>query len=102
MREIRLLIEVLGFEKIRSSFARARSKNRRIRECETATIEEISTHGHVLTPGRYVGAEEAADDGEPFPEKMQRLTAELHTQFAESAKLESQIRRNLANFQSPA
>jgi type I restriction enzyme M protein len=49
----------------------------------------------VLTPGRYVGAEEAEDDDEPFEEKMQRLTAKLEEQFAESAKLEAAIPQNL-------
>ena len=52
--------------------------------------------GFVLTPGRYVGAEEVEDDGEPFDEKMQRLVAELNGQFAESRKLEKAIRQNLA------
>jgi type I restriction enzyme M protein len=55
--------------------------------CKSATTAEIAAHGHVLTPGRYVGAEEVEDDGEPFEEKMPRLVAELHAQFAESAKL---------------
>jgi type I restriction enzyme M protein len=63
--------------------------------CKSATTAEIATHGHVLTPGRYVGAEEVEDDGEPFEEKMPRLVAELHAQFAESAKLEQAIKRNL-------
>ena len=58
-------------------------------------IDEIAAHGHVLTPGRYVGAEEVEDDGEPFEEKMPRLVAELHGQFAESAKLEKAIKANL-------
>jgi type I restriction enzyme M protein len=43
--------------------------------CKSATLEDIRKHGHVLTPGRYVGAEAQADDGEPFEEKMRRLTA---------------------------
>ncbi len=63
--------------------------------CSSATQEQIAEHGHVLTPGRYVGAEEVEDDGEPFEEKMTRLTGELDEQFAESAKLESAIRSNL-------
>lgn len=63
--------------------------------CKSATLEEIAAHGHVLTPGRYVGAAAAEDDGEPFEEKMQRLTAELREQFAESAKLEATITANL-------
>jgi len=63
--------------------------------CKSATTAEIAAHGHVLTPGRYVGAEEIEDDGEPFEVKMQRLVAALDAQFAESAKLESVIRTNL-------
>ena len=63
--------------------------------CKSATTAEIAAHGHVLTPGRYVGAEEVEDDGDPFAEKMPRLVAELHAQFAESAKLEEAIRANL-------
>ena len=63
--------------------------------CRSATTKEIATHGYVLTPGRYVGAEEAEDDGDPFEEKMPRLVAELEDQFAESARLEKAIRQNL-------
>ncbi|HRF05243.1 class I SAM-dependent DNA methyltransferase [Accumulibacter sp.] len=63
--------------------------------CKSATTTEIAAHGHVLTPGRYVGAEEVEDDGEPFEEKMPRLVAELHAQFEESAKLEEAIKANL-------
>lgn len=63
--------------------------------CKSATLEEIRTHGHVLTPGRYVGAEEVEDDDEPFEEKMRRLSARLEEQFAESARLEKAIRQNL-------
>jgi type I restriction enzyme M protein len=63
---------------------------------KSATLEEIRAHGYVLTPGRYVGAEEAEDDGEPFEEKIQRLAATLDQQFAESKELEEQIRHNLA------
>jgi len=63
--------------------------------CKSATTAEIAAHGHVLTPGRYVGAEEVEDDGEPFEEKMPRLIAELNIQFAESARLEQAIKANL-------
>jgi type I restriction enzyme M protein len=63
--------------------------------CASATNAEIAAHGHVLTPGRYVGAEEVEDDGEPFEGKMGRLVAELNGQFAESAKLEKAIKANL-------
>jgi type I restriction enzyme M protein len=63
--------------------------------CKSVKLDEIRAHGHVLTPGRYVGAEEAEDDGEPFEDKMKRLTAMLEEQFAESARLEKAIRGNL-------
>ncbi len=63
--------------------------------CKSATTEEIASHGHVLTPGRYVGAEVIEDDGEPFGKKMKRLTAQLDKQFKESANLEKEIRKNL-------
>ncbi len=55
--------------------------------CKSATIDDIRKHGHVLTPGRYVGAEAVEDDGEPFGEKMARLTKELEAQFSEGARL---------------
>ena len=63
--------------------------------CKSATLVEITAHGHVLTPGRYVGAEAVEDDGDPFEEKMPRLVAELHAQFVESATLEQTIKANL-------
>ena len=63
--------------------------------CKSAAREEIDKHGFVLTPGRYVGAEEVEEDDEPFDEKMTRLAAKLDEQFRESAKLEKAIRRNL-------
>jgi type I restriction enzyme M protein len=63
--------------------------------CKSGTLDDIRSHGHVLTPGRYVGAADIEDDGEPFEQKMKRLTATLEDQFAESAKLEKAIRNNL-------
>jgi len=63
--------------------------------CKSVTKEEIAAHGHVLTPGRYVGAEAVEEDDEPFEEKMQRLTAKLKEQFAEGARLERVIRENM-------
>ncbi|MBK6532024.1 MAG: SAM-dependent DNA methyltransferase [Deltaproteobacteria bacterium] len=63
--------------------------------CKSATSEEIAAHQWVLTPGRYVGAEEVEDDGEVFEEKMARLVAKLEEQFAEGARLEKVIRGNL-------
>ncbi len=63
--------------------------------CKSASRAEIEKHGFVLTPGRYVGAAEVEDDGEPFAEKMERLSGELAEQFAEGARLEAEIKRNL-------
>lgn len=66
--------------------------------CKSAKLEDIRGHGYVLTPGRYVGAEETDDDDEPFEEKMERLTQVLQEQFAESGKLEAEIKQNLSQF----
>ncbi len=63
--------------------------------CKAATLEEIKKHDFVLTPGRYVGAPELEDDGEPFAEKMARLTTQLKAQFEESDRLAAEIKRNL-------
>ncbi|MCC6154510.1 MAG: N-6 DNA methylase, partial [Candidatus Hydrogenedentes bacterium] len=63
--------------------------------CKSATLEEVRKHGHVLTPGRYVGAEAQEDDGEPFDEKMKRLVALLRMQQAEAKKLDAAIAENL-------
>ncbi len=65
--------------------------------CKSATRDEIASHGYVLTPGRYVGAEEVETDGEPFDVKMKRLTKTLAEQLAEGHKLEKEIRKNLAS-----
>ena len=59
--------------------------------CKAANLDDIRKHGHVLTPGRYVGNEEVEDDGEPFEEKMKRLAATLRDQTAEGAKLDAAI-----------
>ncbi|WP_081504027.1 HsdM family class I SAM-dependent methyltransferase [Methylococcus capsulatus] len=63
--------------------------------CKSATLEEIRKHGYVLTPGRYVGAAEQEDDGEPFGEKMARLSAQWREQRAEAARLDAAIEANL-------
>ena len=64
--------------------------------CYSATQDEIRTHDHILTPGRYVGAAESGDiDDEPITEKIERLTKELFTQFDESARLEQVIREQM-------
>ncbi len=64
--------------------------------CKSAVLDEIKQHDYVLTPGRYVGAAEEEDDGEPFAEKMARLTAQLKEQFEKSDKLVGGIKNNLA------
>ena len=63
--------------------------------CAVASTEEIARQDYILTPGRYVGIEEQADDGEPFEEKMARLTGELSDLFAQSHQLEAQIKEQL-------
>lgn len=62
---------------------------------KVATLDEIKEHDYVLTPGRYVGSEEAEEDDEAFADKMQRLIAELDAQFAKSHELEAKIKANL-------
>lgn len=63
--------------------------------CAVATLDDIAKQDYILTPGRYVGVEEQQDDGEPFEEKMTRLTSELSQMFEQSHKLEDEIRRKL-------
>jgi type I restriction enzyme M protein len=63
--------------------------------CKSAAFDEIKQHGYVLTPGRYVGAEAAEDDDEPFDEKLKRLTTKLEQQFATGEKLQEVIRGRL-------
>lgn len=63
--------------------------------CKTVGLEEVKANGHVATPGRYVGTPPVEDDGEPFEEKMARLTQELKGHFETRAEMEQRIRRNL-------
>ena len=63
--------------------------------CASVDFQQIAKHDFVLTPGRYVGATEQEDDGEPFAEKMARLTGQLKVQFDESDRLETATKRNL-------
>lgn len=63
--------------------------------CRSVPLAEIAQHGHVLTPGRYVGAEEVEDDDEAFAEKMQRLTQQLGEQMKKGAELDTVIRQKL-------
>ena len=63
--------------------------------CAVKTLQDIAAQDFILTPGRYVGIAEQEDDGEPFAEKMQRLTSELSSLFAESRRLEDEIKKQL-------
>lgn len=63
--------------------------------CKSVTLDDIRKHDHVLTPGRYVGAAEQEDDGEPFEEKMRRLSTLWREQRAEGARLDALIEANL-------
>jgi len=63
--------------------------------CKSANKEDVEKNNFILTPGRYVGTEDVEDDGEPFEDKMKRLTTELAEQFKESKKLEEEIKVNL-------
>ena len=73
--------------------------------CKSASLDEVKAQDYILTPGRYVGVKEAEDDGIPFDEKMASLTADLKTQFAESDRLQNEIKTQLAkvgvNFDAP-
>lgn len=64
--------------------------------CKSAALDEIKQHGFVLTPGRYVGAEEIKDDDEPFEQKIKRLMIRLEEHFTEEERLKAAIRENLA------
>jgi len=63
--------------------------------CCSVSLAEITTHGHVLTPGRYVGAEEVEDDNEAFADKMQKLTKKLGEQMAKGADADVVIKKKL-------
>ena len=65
--------------------------------CAAVSIEDVAKQDYILTPGRYVGIAETEDDGEPFQEKMERLTSELSDLFAQSHDLEEEIRKQLSN-----
>ena len=63
--------------------------------CAVKSLEDVKAQDFILTPGRYVGIAEQEDDGEPFDEKMKRLTSELSTLFNESHRLEDEIKKQL-------
>lgn len=85
--------------KISGKYHTWRSKSGKYKDeagfCKSAKLDEIRKHGHILTPGRYVGTEEVEEDAEVFEEKMKRLTGELSKQFKESDRFEKEIRLNL-------
>jgi type I restriction enzyme M protein len=63
--------------------------------CKSARVDEIAEHNYALTPGRYVGAEEAEEDGEPFDIKIERFVDLLRKQQAEGSRLDEAINANL-------
>ncbi len=63
--------------------------------CASAAVKDIAEHGFILTPGRYVGSEEAEEEQEPIGEKIERLAAELYAAFAESDRLQDRVREAL-------
>ena len=65
--------------------------------CAVKTLADIKAQDFILTPGRYVGIAEQEDDGEPFADKMQRLTSDLSSLFKESHRLEDEIRKQLSS-----
>ena len=85
--------------------AKGRRRNRnvgfRVSEEEAKLLDNLvelsglAKQDYILTPGRYVGIEEQEDDGEPFEDKMNRLTSELSEMFAKSHELEDEIRKKL-------
>ena len=62
---------------------------------KSVSLDEIRSHDHILTPGRYVGAEEVEDDGTPFEEKMSGLTEKLMEQMSQANDLDAAIKKNL-------
>ena len=63
--------------------------------CNSAALDEVRKHSHVLTPGRYVGAEAPEEDGEPFEDKMRRLVATFQQQHKDAIELDATIATNL-------
>jgi len=64
--------------------------------CKSAKREEIEKHNFILTPGRYVGIPDEEDDGIPFEDKMNDLTAILAQQMQKEKELDEQIKEQLA------
>ncbi len=70
--------------------------------CKSATLDDVKGHGYVLTPGRYVGAADIADDDVPFAERFDSLTKTLEAQFAEADALTAKIRDALSRVRGAA
>ncbi len=68
--------------------------------CASVTLAQIKEAGYVLSPGRYVGTAEVAEDDEPIEAKIERLTAELFAQFEESARLEQVVREQIGRIRA--
>ena len=81
-------------EQIESSTLQLENSRNRIVQA-VGGLSEIAEQDYILTPGRYVGIEDVEDDGEPFDEKMKRLTSELSRMFKKSHELEEEIKKNL-------
>jgi type I restriction enzyme M protein len=86
-------------KKIAGTYHQWRSKGGKYEDikglCKSATLADIQKHGYVLTPGRYVGAPDGVSDGEPFEEKMTRLTKTLKEQMVEEGRLNDEITKQL-------
>jgi type I restriction enzyme M protein len=96
LRELREKEDIMKIAETYDKFVEGKLENEK-GFCAVADIEEIAKQDYILTPGRYVGIAETKDDGEPFEEKMTRLTNELSDLFAKSHELEEEIRKQLAS-----
>ena len=98
-RKLRELSEKEDIEKIAKTFEDFNNGTLENEKgyCVAVTLEDIAKQDYILTPGRYVGIAETEDDGEPFQEKMERLTTELSDLFAQSHDMEKEIRKQLAS-----
>ena len=89
-------------EKVTGTYHAWRNKGGKYKDvpgfCKSANMDDVKSHDFVLTPGRYVGAEEVEGDGEEFEVKMARLVGELKEQMKEGAKLDEQIWKALRGF----
>ena len=97
-RKLRELTET-DIERIANTFEDYRNSSLEDEKgyCAVKTLDEIAAQDHILTPGRYVGIAEQEDDGEPFEEKMDRLTKELSGLFEQSHQLEEEIKKQLGS-----